>query len=309
MREFTPGVHKLVKHLEHLQKMKAGEVVAPIHVSIWPTIRCNLKCSYCCCKNTERNSPDLDFEIYKRAVDVLSKYGTKAIEISGGGEPLLWKDFSRAVDYTVDKGIKVSLITNGVYLDRVPKETLRKTSWVRISMQSADHVRAINRAHLKGIKLSGSFIVSDNTDRVQEMIEVAEFCNDNRITLRVAVERPCDDDFEKSIKYIVSQINSPFVFFSDKEHGTPDGCYMAWIRAAIDWEGDFLPCPSMHLSEEYRGYIPEKFRLCHVDGLEEWLNANRVHDMGFRCSTCNCGKENNDFFHKVITHVPDEEFV
>jgi organic radical activating enzyme len=308
MKEFTPGVHKFVKHLEHIQKMKNGEAVAPIHVSIWPTIRCNLKCSYCCCKDTPRDAPDLDFEVYTRAINVLNKYGTKAIEFSGGGEPLLWEAFSDAVIYATNMGLKVSLITNGVYLNKIPKEVLKKLAWIRISFQSEEHAKSIDYTHLAGIKYSGSFIVTEEIGYVEKLIGIAELCSKNDIVLRVAFAKPCEDNFEEAIKRIVL-LTGPNVFFSDKQHGVPDGCYMAWIRAAIDWEGNFLPCPAMHLSDEYKGFIPRKFKLCHVDRLEEWINANRAHDLGFRCSTCNCGKENNDFFYKVVTNIADEDFV
>jgi organic radical activating enzyme len=309
MNEFTPGVHKFVKHLEHIQKMKNGEAVAPIHVSIWPTIRCNFKCSYCCCKDTPRNAPDLGLEVYIRAINVLRRYGTKAIEFSGGGEPLLWESFNSAVSYAAGIGLKVSLITNGVYLNKIPKEVLEKLAWIRISFQSAEHAKSIDYAHLKGIKYSGSCIATGEIGGIQKLVSMAEFCGENKIPLRIATEKPCGGEFESRVRHIVSLAGYPYVFFSDKLHGVPDGCYMAWIRAAIDWEGNFLPCPAMHLSEEYKGLIPEKFRLCHVDRLEEWINQNRTHDLGFRCSTCNCGKENNDFFHKVVANIADEDFV
>lgn len=308
MKELTPGVHKFVKHLEHIQKMKNGEAVAPIHVSIWPTIRCNFKCSYCCCRNTPKDSPDLDFDVYKRAIDVLSKYGTKAIEFSGGGEPLFWSSFVDAVNYAVDKNLKVSLVTNGVYLSKIPKEELEKLAWVRISLQSEEHARSIDYSHLSGVKYSGSFIITEDIDDIKKLIGIAGFYSSNKVVLRVATAKPCGEAFEQAIKSIVA-LMGPYVFFSDKPHGVPDGCYMAWIRAAIDWEGNFLPCPAMHLSDEYKGFIPDKFKLCHVGKLEEWITVNRARDLGFRCSTCNCGKENNDFFDKVVKDIADKDFV
>lgn len=304
MIDLSPGVHKFIKHLDHIQAMKRGDMVAPIHVSIWPTIRCNFKCSYCCCKDTPRNQPDLSLDTYKTAIDVLSDYGTKAIEFAGGGEPLLWEGFNEAVSYAWIKGLKISLITNGTYLEKIPNHTLGMLSWLRISYQSVEHARSINYDHLSNVRYSGSFMVSPETEGLHEMIS---FCKERNIPLRVAVAKPCTEKFEDFIRYSINSDST--VFFSEKQHGTPKGCYMAWIRAAIDWRGYFLPCPSMHLSKEFEGSIPDGFILCHVRELRQWLHDNRVRDLGFRCSVCNCGKENNDFFHSVISEVKDEDFV
>lgn len=308
MKEYSPGVHKLVKHLNHIQKMKNGKPVAPLHVSVWPTIRCNLKCSYCCCRNTARDANDLDYRDYCKLVNVLFNYGTKAIEFSGGGEPILWGPLSDAIRYTEDFGIKMSLITNGVYLPKLDRDTLKRLSWIRISVQSEDHLKNIDHDHLKGVKHSASFIASSSSLQ-GELMAVAKFCDRNKIVLRVATMKPSNSQLDEAVKAYISSLKSEYVFFADKPTGSPDGCYMAWIRGAVDWNGNFLPCPSMHLNKEYQGYIPDKFKLCTIDGLESWLQKNKVHDMGFRCSICNCGKENNDFFHKVITDVEDAEFV
>ena len=308
MNEYAPGLHKFVQHLDHIQKMKDGKIVAPIHVSIWPTIRCNFNCSYCCCRNSNRTDPDLDFDSYSNAIDVLAKYGTKAIEFSGGGEPLMWTDFPNAVHYAFNKGLKVSLITNGSYLLLTPLETLKKLSWLRVSVQSQKHAESIDWERLKGIKTSASYIVPSNNHSFQNTLANIINVLPEGIPLRVAVQRPCPDSFRDEVSEAVNNLKGT-AFFSEKDSGKPLGCYMAWIRAAIDWRGNFLPCPSIQLNEECEGEIPKKFILCHIDDLEEWLLKNPAHDLGFACNYCNCGKENNDFYHKVITMVGDYEFV
>ena len=121
------------------------------------------------------------------------------------------------------------------------------------------------------------------------------------------MERPYLND-ELHIKEYINSLGD-HVFFSDKGTGIPLGCYMAWIRAAIDWQGYFLPCPSIQLNEEYIGRIPPSFCLCHISELEEWLLNNKPHDLGFKCSYCNCGKEHNDFIHGLLEEIEDAEFV
>ena len=57
------------------------------------------------------------------------------------------------------------------------------------------------------------------------------------------------------------------------------------------------------------GRIDKSFMLCHVDDPEEFLTKTTPHDMGFRCGFCNCGKENNDLVHDMLSEVADAEFV
>ena len=79
---YKPGILKLIHHQEHLRKIEAGEVVGPIHLSVFPNNRCQLACPYCCFNKTIRNNAELSLEDFTTAMDVLSKYGLKAVEIS-----------------------------------------------------------------------------------------------------------------------------------------------------------------------------------------------------------------------------------
>lgn len=293
MLDYKPGIHKLIHHTDHLRKMKTGVVMAPIHVSIWPTVRCQLSCSYCCCKNEDRKHEDLSFYDFASAVNVLSRYGTKAIEFSGGGDPLLWPHLKEAVDLVHTKNIKMSLITNGLALGGFD---VSKFEWIRISVSSMNQIRKVKIP--KKVRVSLSYILSEDID----IDELYKFAKEKNLITRVALPQPNTSDKPVKIK------GYPF-FFSKKEQGAPLGCYMPWIRAAIDWRGNFLPCPSVQLVPEYKGRVNNRFRLCHVSKLEKWLQDNRAHDMGFKCSFCNCGKEYNDLMHSYFHGVKDADFV
>ena len=97
--QYKPGFHKLVHHLDHLKKMQAGEIVGAIHLSVFPTNFCQLNCPYCCFGKTERTDEELSIIDFKTAIDSLLPVGLKAVEFSGGGDPLLWHYFSEAVTY------------------------------------------------------------------------------------------------------------------------------------------------------------------------------------------------------------------
>ena len=305
-KEYKPGVHKLLRHLGHLDSMVKGIPISPIHISVWPTNRCQLNCDYCCCRNTTRNNAELDIELYKKTLPILSKYGTKAIELSGGGEPLLWSHIDEGVDFAHSLGIKQSLITNGIALKDTSRDTLSKFEWIRISVQSADYAEKIDFKKIP-VKTSLSYMVSDNT-KLSNLLNLHVFSKEMGIPTRIAVARPCAIGRANEIKNIVVNLGDPF-FFSDKKLGKPKGCYMAWIRAAIDWNGNFLPCPSIQQNKENEGFIPKNFILCNIVDIEEWILGNPPHDLGYSCSFCNCGKEENDFVHGLLKEVADADFV
>jgi len=308
INHFSPGLHKLIHHTEHLAKIQRGEIVGPIHVSVWPTNKCQLACTYCCFRNVMRNDIELGLHDFKHATNVLRSHGLKAMEFSGGGEPLLWKHFDETVEFAFQEGLKLSLVTNGLLLPKIPTKTLEKFTWIRVSIQSANYARKIDFDCIpKNVRHSASFIVHDD-HTLAGIKNLYLFAKDLNLVIRVAPIRPCTLEWEKTVGDETDKYGYPLVFFR-KESGTPLGCYMIYLRAAIDWNGNFLPCPSIELGYESEANIPDDFAVCHVSKLEEWLQNNPPHDMGYRCKFCNCGKESNDLIYNLLQPIEDVDFV
>jgi MoaA/NifB/PqqE/SkfB family radical SAM enzyme len=296
-------------HLTHLQKLVNKEHIAPIHVSVWPNSSCNFHCKWCCGQNIEDRSKELTLNQYIDAIDILSKYGTKAIEFSGViGEPLLWKPILKAIDYNYQKNIKTSLITNGTYLKNVPVETLKKLSWIRVSLQSAAHMNSIDFETVsKYTSINGSYLLPK--EKVEfDLVDLYNSAKKRNIIIRVGVAKPCKSEWEEEAEEKVLQYGEP-IFFSKKQRGIVKGCYMPWVRAAIDWNGNFLPCVSIQLNPENEGYIPDEYILCKIEKLEEWILNNPIRDLGYRCSLCNCGVEMNNFVYDLLQEMEDVDFV
>ncbi len=75
---------------------------------------CNLRCIYCYAGSglPLQNELTLD-EIYS-AIDQAATLGARKIIILGGGEPMLYKDLFKVIDYIQAKGITADLFTNGM---------------------------------------------------------------------------------------------------------------------------------------------------------------------------------------------------
>lgn len=111
---------------------------------------CNHSCAFCSVHH--RAGDSLPFEAVTGYLETLIRYGLKAVILSGGGNPILYrkdgKDFNDVVDWIHSRGLQIGLITNGMQLrfagDRntwrtVAPETLDKLTWVRVSLAGLDH--------------------------------------------------------------------------------------------------------------------------------------------------------------------------
>jgi len=63
----------------------------------------------------------MDFNLYKKCIDGLSKFPNKVkmIRFAGTGEPLLHKDIAKMVEYAVKMNVAeaVDIVTNGLLLE------------------------------------------------------------------------------------------------------------------------------------------------------------------------------------------------
>lgn len=105
----------------------------PFHVTIDVTRRCNLNCIGCryhsqAIETTQ--SPgnqeilDLDPIVFQRFCRDLAKLGTKAIELSGEGEPLVNKNLFNLIGIAKENNLNVTVFSNGTLLDSKHIESL-----------------------------------------------------------------------------------------------------------------------------------------------------------------------------------------
>jgi hypothetical protein len=149
---FTSTGSKLFWHQEAMQKFKEGKGT-PIVSHLMVTDACNFKCSFCSVHF--RNKDVLPLTKINNYLDQLCERGLKAVIISGGGNPILYKcpetktDFNGLIDSIHARGLEIGLISNGMKMKQYPDgrwswltvnpETLDKLTWLRISLSGWDH--------------------------------------------------------------------------------------------------------------------------------------------------------------------------
>jgi hypothetical protein len=158
---FTSTGAKFFAHQEAMTKLRNGRG-QPIVTHVMLTDVCNHTCAFCSVQ--ARTGDSLVFENVMKYLDILRVYGLKAVILSGGGNPILYKcrrsgaNFDDVVDAIHARGLEIGLITNGMLMREfmyergvegrmtireswgtVRPETLDKLKWVRISMAGLDH--------------------------------------------------------------------------------------------------------------------------------------------------------------------------
>lgn len=157
---FTSTGHKFFAHQEAMTNLRNGKG-QPIVSHVMLTDICNHSCAFCSVQ--ARAGDSLLFNDVLAYLDILLGFGLKAVILSGGGNPILYKckqtgkNFDDVVEAIHARGLEIGLITNGMPLKdydwieddgremarqswkTVHPLTLDKLTWVRISMAGLDH--------------------------------------------------------------------------------------------------------------------------------------------------------------------------
>lgn len=166
--------YKFINFPEHLDSLRVGKVVAPVHVRIKPTNRCNHDCWYCAYRNSNVQLGDDMDELDQIAPDKMSEIvddiislGVKAVTFSGGGEPLLYKPLPNIIKRLAEGGVLVASLTNGSNLKGLVAEAFAlHGTWVRVSLDAWDD-ESYSEARSVGIGEFSKLI--DNLRRFSEL--------------------------------------------------------------------------------------------------------------------------------------------
>lgn len=118
--------------LAHFPEQTSQKAIlkAPMRVYLDLISRCNLQCVHCIANSTPKTSDKdtLTFNQFKKLIDELIELQVFEVYI-GGGEPLLRKDALPILAYIADKGINITLTTNGTL---VTEEISKKISEIGV---------------------------------------------------------------------------------------------------------------------------------------------------------------------------------
>jgi len=114
-------------------------VGGPFHVEIYPADRCNIDCFFCSTAAI-RGTDELPMQRIEELIDELKRAGTRAIRLSGGGEPLFHRSVKPMLERMAASGIPLeNITTNAVLLNEdIAKILVRCCDQVTVSLNTAD---------------------------------------------------------------------------------------------------------------------------------------------------------------------------
>lgn len=304
--------YKALNNKKLLEMSKEGKFF-PIHAIIIPTNKCNIHCRFCCCNDREKTE-ELPLPIIDAILCELEKCGTRAITISGGGEPTIHPHFSDIIEHARMKKMGIGLVTNGTNMSKLAGLSMNSFVWCRISFgdgRSHEEVYEIINQATRLVKegiiglLGISYVITSRCD--EELIfKLARWVEQSEIEyLKFIVdETDCENhDYPDIVKNLEckKKILTPMVH----EEMQSIECMLNLIKPIFAADGYVYPCCEIQYNNEnstlcyakdrrictYREYFDELYmqegyktmycKKCFHGTLVKFLNStqrNYIHE-------------------------------
>lgn len=284
LNNFTSTGSKLLHHPNAVRKLNNSLRATPISLQIAPTSKCNLNCVFCSNVNREKHE-DLDLVLLMKVVRQLLEYGTKTVEITGGGDPTLYPEINKLITFCSTIGLQVGFITNGVALENIELSQRRQFHWVRISMNCLDYVDDIEIPHMSGT-LGFSYVMNSMTD-LNVLSRIKEYTKKYKPAyVRIVPDCQATDEVQEENNRVLGETASlwgPPYFYQPKTFNKPNKCFWGYFKPFILHDGYVYPCSSVVLNENAERSFHKKYRWVRM----EELAAMYRHDIrSFPTNNC-----------------------
>jgi organic radical activating enzyme len=311
--ERTPQEHKFTstgikfwRHQAALESYRDGTGSSVISTHVSPEGACNLKCPYCSVtyRDTHQRIP---IAVVMRYITDLKSRGLKAVILTGGGEPTIYRHFNELVRWIYSEGLRVALITNGTQAGRVEDETWRFFSWVRVSINVFDRweekIRIPHRLLAPDCTVGCSMVYGVKHDHglatLRKAAAVASACGAQYVRVLPDCMLPQDQLIAQHLELndAFAQIGDARFFHQHKLHAAPgcDTCHQSYFRPYLSEvistqtgePGTVFPCDSVVLNGQAM-HFPALYQLCPASRVLEYMDRKIAANFSpaKHCSGC-----------------------
>jgi len=236
------------KLLRHQSAVVDGRIV-PVHLQFSPTNRCNGNCSWCSCYRVDR-AKEMPIEEVGDMLRYFRDLGTKAVTITGGGEPTIHKNFAEILSLCKTLGIGVGLVTNGLsWRDAPPPQEARDIVWMRVSaveggLLSNPGLLATIARQLPTVAIGVSYTVNGHPDidNAREVCLIAE--KEKSVThvrfVQELMELPSIG--LRTAQESLSAFPKAFFQWRDRFSAGCRSCLISLVKPIVDADGMVYPC-------------------------------------------------------------------
>lgn len=288
---------KLVRHISRIKDLKTNP--RPVMVDIALTSECTQKCEFCYLKNRTKGVLKLEDIInFLKIVKPLS------IDLAGG-EPTLWKDLDKLLEWCYTNNIKTGLITNGARLKDF--KNLHMLDWLRISVNNyVDDKKEVYIPKLpKSVYMGVMYVWHKHSEDMQKIIW-------RLMKLKLRSEQikyiKITEDFTDRTVHIpdvLADWGQPFTIETTiPRRWEKRVCYIGWLKPFLDCDGKVYFCTG-NIEPLQRKKKPGSY-FCTIEEPEKLLE---YRDVEMDCQRCeNYAK--NDFIGVILAdYIMHEEFI
>jgi organic radical activating enzyme len=291
----------------------------PIHIQILPTNKCNMNCRFCSCSSRDKDL-ELDIDLARKIIDKCKQAGTKAVTITGGGEPLLYPHFDELVDCFASREIKIGLVSNGLLLYKTNKATLDKITWCRISN---DDQRSFGQTYRKRLATvvgnspqvdwAFSHVVSEQPN-YEEIARIVDFANQHNFThVRLVADlfQPEDVSMDGIKDYLRqhSVDDGKVVYQGRKSYLNGGDCYIGYLKPLIGPDARIYACCGVQYAlETPTKDLPDELCLGDALDIDKIMKKSNVPLDGSICVKCYY-MNYNILLKGMLKDVVHQEFV
>ena len=323
-QEFSTVGDKMLQHCEVLSSIQQKKKWKPVTFQLAPTAICDFSCDFCSVQNRDKTL-SLPFKWIKKALRDFKSLGAKALELSGGGNPLLYPQINEVIAYAHELGYDIGLISNSINPGQyLTKESAKKLTWYRASLSAWDNdlieVKYDFSIIPEGI-LGFSYILNSKTtkEKLQKIYELVKSRPDVKF-VRISpncLEPDSLNNFKEVWGPIIEEIDKSGKFFLkevvDAHLPYPEFCAIGMIRPYVCEDGYVYACSSFLLRK--RKLEPE-WRIGHITDIkgmykranELYKKTGRPYDVPIdKCLHCLL-PNNNKLLHTVCRTMMDKNF-
>ena len=168
---------KLLKHTDVLHSIQYEEKFKPITIQLAPCEVCDSDCPFCSVGGRPLKSA-MTYEECEKLLGDFRVLGAKSVEITGGGNPLLWRDkkagknINDLIHLAHSLGYKIGIITNTEDLGRhLTTDVYPMLDWIRVSLIKLDEGKNPEDYNFAGFptsKMGLSYIIYDGTGGIPD---------------------------------------------------------------------------------------------------------------------------------------------
>lgn len=173
--EYTSYGDRFLQHLPEMALFQTEKKFTPIMIELAPTEQCNSDCPFCSVGFRPIKN-QMPWKKLTKCIDDFVLLGAKSLEITGGGNPLLYKDkehdknINDIIRYGGERGLEVAVITNSHKLSRLDPSVYEYIKWIRLSLIMLDEGKTPEEYDWNGFpveRIGFSYIIYE-TDGVDE---------------------------------------------------------------------------------------------------------------------------------------------